>query len=127
MQPITGCSGKLCFFTILCNPSLAYIAVRDFQSSNAMRVYSHSYWLVIFVQPIAAECWRGRGGKLSRILGKNTIFTEHPVRHTFLSVSQRQGRALSVLPPDVVGGRPYWPRSISQSHAGTGCSEIIPR
>ena len=23
-----------------------------------------------FVQPIAAECWRGRGGKLSRILGK---------------------------------------------------------
>ena len=35
-----------------------------------MRVYSHSDWLVIFVQPIAAECWRGRGGKLSRILGK---------------------------------------------------------
>ena len=32
-----------------------------------------------FVQPIAAECWRGRGGKLSRILGKNTIFNEHPV------------------------------------------------
>ena len=23
-----------------------------------------------FVQPIAVECWRGRGGKLSRILGK---------------------------------------------------------
>ena len=44
-----------------------------------MRVYSHSYWLVILVQPIAAECWREGGGKLSRILGKNTIFNEHPV------------------------------------------------
>ena len=44
-----------------------------------MRVYSHSHWLVIFVPPIAAECWRGRGGKLSTILGKNTIFNEHPV------------------------------------------------
>ena len=35
-------------------------------------MYSHSSWLVIFVQPIAAECWRGRVGKLSRILGKKT-------------------------------------------------------
>ena len=33
-----------------------------------MRVYSHSYWLTFFVQPIAAECWRGRSGKLLRIL-----------------------------------------------------------
>ena len=32
-----------------------------------------------YVQPIAADCWRGRGGKLSRFLGKNTIFNEHPV------------------------------------------------
>ena len=31
-----------------------------------------------FVQQIAAEWWRGRGGKLKRILGKNTIFKEHP-------------------------------------------------
>ena len=42
-----------------------------------MRVYSNSYWLVIFF--VAAECWRGRGGKLSRIFGKNTIFNERPV------------------------------------------------
>ena len=34
-----------------------------------MRVYSHSYWLVI-----AAERWRGRGGKLSRNLGKKTRY-----------------------------------------------------
>ena len=30
-------------FTIHCNPSLVFKAL------NAMRVYSHSYWLVIFV------------------------------------------------------------------------------
>ena len=65
------------FLTIYCNPSLAYIVVRDLQSYQHMQVYSHSHWLVIFVQPIAAEFWRG--GKLSRILGKNTIFNEHPV------------------------------------------------
>ena len=40
-----------------------------------------------FVQPIAAECWRGRGGKLSRVLGKNTIFNEHPVLHTHLQTA----------------------------------------
>ena len=31
---IQGVQEKLCFFTIHCNPSLAYIAVRDFQSSQ---------------------------------------------------------------------------------------------
>ena len=31
---IQGVQEKLCFFTILCNPSLAYIAVRDLQSSQ---------------------------------------------------------------------------------------------
>ena len=36
------------------------------------------FWLV-FCCTIAAECWRGRGGKFSRILEKNTIFYEHPV------------------------------------------------
>ena len=40
---------------------------RPYSALNVMRVYSHSYWLVIFVQPIAAECWRGKGGKLLRI------------------------------------------------------------
>ena len=35
--------------------------------------------MVFFVQLIAAECWQGRGGKLTRILGKNTIINEHPV------------------------------------------------
>ena len=36
-----------------------------------------------FVQPIAVERWRGRGGKLGKILGKNTIFNEQPVSESF--------------------------------------------
>ena len=36
MKPffIQGVQEKLCFFTIHCNPSLAYIAVRDLQCSQ---------------------------------------------------------------------------------------------
>ena len=56
-----------------------------------MPVYSHSFWLVIFfVQPIAAECWRGRDGKLSRIFGKktqyliNTLYKSIDLSHQFL-------------------------------------------
>ena len=61
---IQGVQKKLCFFTIHCNPSLAYIAVRDLlQALNAMRVYSHSYWLVIFCtanssRVLAREMWQ---------------------------------------------------------------------
>ena len=55
-QKIHGFQEKMCFFTI--HFSLDYIAV-----INTIRVYR--------VQPIiAAQCWRGRGGKLSGILGK---------------------------------------------------------
>ena len=66
---LQGVQEKLCFFTIHCNHSLAYIAVRDLQSSQR-NVYHHPYLLI--------ECWRGRGGKIARILEKNTIFYEHP-------------------------------------------------
>ena len=61
---IKGVQEKLWFFTIHCNPSLTYIAVRDLQGSlNAMRVYSHSYWLVLFCttnssQVLARERWQ---------------------------------------------------------------------
>ena len=80
MRDIQGVQEKLCFFlTIHCNPSLAYIAIRDLQSSQRNASVQSLHWLVIFVQPIAAEFWRGRGGKLSRILGKtqylmNTVY-----------------------------------------------------
>ena len=63
------------FFPIHCNLSLAYIAVRDLQSSQS----NASVQSLRFVQPIAAEYWRMRGGKLSRIFEKNTVFNEHPV------------------------------------------------
>ena len=45
---VQGVHEKLCFFTIHCNPSLAYITEKTFKALNAMRVYSHSYWLVNF-------------------------------------------------------------------------------
>ena len=63
----TGCSGKNCVFSHF----TAYIAVRDLQSSQRYAsVQSLPLADNFFLQPIAAECWRGRGGKLSRILGK---------------------------------------------------------
>ena len=54
---------KMCFFTIHCNHFLAYIAVRDLHFSNAMGVYSHSYWLVSFCttnssRVLARERWQ---------------------------------------------------------------------
>ena len=40
---IQGVQEKLCFFLIHCNPSLAYIAVREtFKALNGLRAYSHS-------------------------------------------------------------------------------------
>ena len=73
---IQGVQEKLYFFTINFNPFLAYIAVKlSTQCECTVTPIGCSF----IVQPIAAECWRGRGGKLSRILGKNTIFNEHPV------------------------------------------------
>ena len=63
------------FFKIHCNPSL-----RAFQSSQR---YASVQPLLLagnfFLQIIATKCWRGRGGKLSRIFEKKTIFNEHPV------------------------------------------------
>ena len=50
---IQGVQENLCFFQ-------SRLHRCTFKALNIMRVYSHSYWLVIVVQPIAAECWRGR-------------------------------------------------------------------
>ena len=76
---IKGVQEKLCSFTIHCNPSLAYIVVRDLQCFQRIASVESLLLAAFFVQPIAAECWRGRAGKLSRILEKKTIFNEHPV------------------------------------------------
>ena len=75
LSSTTGCSGKIVFFfTIHCNPSLAYIAVR---ALNSMWVYSHSYWLVVFCttnssRVLAREKWHTS-------CKKTTKFKEHPV------------------------------------------------
>ena len=71
---VQGFQEKRIFFIFHFNASFAYIAVWPLKFPAQWWVHSHSYWLVIFVQPIAAECWRRIGGKLSRILWeKNNI------------------------------------------------------
>ena len=75
---IQGVQEKLCFFTIHCNPSLAYIAVKEtFKALNAMRVYSHSYWLYNQYQLTAGE---GEVENFREFLER--IFDEHPVAAT---------------------------------------------
>ena len=73
LNKIQGVQKKLCFSQNTATPSLAYIAVRDLQSSQR-NASVQSLLLVgnlLYNQsPIAAECWRGRGSKLKRILGK---------------------------------------------------------
>ena len=60
---------KLCFFTIHCNPSLAYIA-----TITPNFLYSQ-------LQPSAGE---GEVANFREFLEKNTIFNEHPGQDTFL-------------------------------------------
>ena len=83
----TGCSGKMCFFTIHCNPSFANIALRDLQSSQRIASVQHSYWLVIFCttnssRVLARERWQ----TFENSLKKNTIFDEHPVGYAMYSL-----------------------------------------
>ena len=40
--------------------------------SGSGSLYSHSYWLTIFVQPIGEQCCRRRGRKIQIILGGKT-------------------------------------------------------
>ena len=70
-------NGLLNFFSsdkILSIPTSRVVLLMCLHSLLRYRVFSHSYsgWK-FFLQPIAAECWRGRGGKMSRILGKPII------------------------------------------------------
>ena len=75
----TGCSGKIVFFHNLLQPlPRLHRCKRPWKLSTQCEctVTPIGWWF--FVQPIVAEYWRGRGGKLSRIM-ENTIFNEHPV------------------------------------------------
>ena len=70
------------FFTIHCNSSLAYIAVRDLQSSQRSASVQSLLFTGNFLynqkQPSAVE-GEVANFQLFRILKKNTIFNEHPV------------------------------------------------
>ena len=72
----TGCSGKLCFFLYSLQLLLRLHRCKRSSQRNA-NVQSLLLAGYFFLQPIAADCWRGRGGKLSRILGKkhNILWT----------------------------------------------------
>ena len=66
----------MCFFTIHCNPSLPYIAVRDLQRNASVK----SLLLVFFCttnssRVLAREMWQ----TFENSWKKNTIFNEHPV------------------------------------------------
>ena len=79
-QQCTGCSGKIVFFHIHCNPSLAHIAVRDYQSSQRnASVQSLLLAGNFFYTANNSRVLTRASCKLLRILGKNTIFYEHPV------------------------------------------------
>ena len=83
----TGCSGKMCFFAIHWNhgapwlqpiPRL-HVASRSLQNSQSNG--SEQTFLFFERRPIAAKCWRGKGGKiLKKSSWKNTnFFPEHHV------------------------------------------------
>ena len=49
--------------------------------SSEIWVYSHSYWMAIFCTANSSPGEGGRGRKILKNVGKNTIFNEHPVIH----------------------------------------------
>ena len=77
---IQGVQEKLCFFIIHCNPSLAYITVRDLQSSqrnaSVQSLLLAGNFLYNQSKPSAGE---GGVANFREFLDKNTIFNEHPV------------------------------------------------
>ena len=77
---LQGVQEKLCFFIIHCNPSLAYIAVRDLQSSqrnaSVESLLLAGNFLYNQLQPSTGE---GVVANFRDFLEKNTIFYEHPV------------------------------------------------
>ena len=58
---LQGVQEKLCFFTIHCNPSPAYIAVRDLQSSQrnasvqSESIYLHNCFSQLFLRQSSSE------------------------------------------------------------------------
>ena len=76
----TGCSEKNMFFFSLSDatfPSPTYRCKRFSKLSTQCECTVTPIGWPISVTPIAAECLYGR--EIMKILGKNTIFPEHPV------------------------------------------------
>ena len=92
----TRCSGKIVFFTIHCNPSLAYIAVRDLQSSrrnaSVQSLLLAGNFLYNQLQPSPGE---GELANFREFLENNTIFNEHPVSSTAQNRATILSRLLS--------------------------------
>ena len=61
---------------------------------NAMQVYSHSYWLVIFCTTSNGE---GELANFREFMEKNTILNEHPVVQPFFGVINPDGKINSPL------------------------------
>ena len=78
---------KLYFFHISLQPLPRLHRCKRPSTIMSMIMYSYSNWLVIFVQPIAAVCWQGRGGKLLIILGKKHNIQWKPFSFWVLSIS----------------------------------------
>ena len=81
----TGCSGKSAFFSqFTATPSLAYIAVRDLQSSqrNVSEQSTPIGWQ-FFVQPIAAGAGEGEVANFQEFF-KKTQYLMNTLYHTKL-------------------------------------------
>ena len=74
----TGCSLKVMFLpnSLQPNPCMYESNSSDPRSECTLIGWPFS------VQPIAAQWWRGRcGRKITKILGKNTLFNKHPLAY----------------------------------------------
>ena len=77
----TGCSGKIVFFHNSLQPLLhLHRCKRPSKLSTQCECTVTPIGWEFFVQPIEAECWWGRGGKLLRIPGKKHNIKWTPCR-----------------------------------------------
>ena len=73
---IQGVQEKMCFFLNSLQP---LPRCKRPSKLNAMRVYSHSYWLVIFCTTNSSRLLARERWQIVENSWKNTIFNEHPV------------------------------------------------
>ena len=82
LTPPTGCLGKIVFFSqFTATPPRLHRCKRPSKLSNAIRVYSPSYWLEIFCTTNSSRVLARKRWQTFENCWKNTIFNEHPVAH----------------------------------------------